>query len=179
MSLSMHALAVGSFAPMLGALSRVLDKSAAHARDAKVDLAKLVGARLAPDMFTLRQQVQLACHHARDAVVRLTGGEGKPAEDIGDRFEDLKDRIAQTLAFLEATPESAFAGAAERHIVLPMQGTPIVFEMKGAEFLRDWALPHFYFHVVTAYDLCRHVGVPIGKPDYMGGVGKYIRRPAG
>jgi hypothetical protein len=169
-------LALETFVPMLRSLSRVLDKGAEHASAKNLELAGFVDARLAPDMFTLRQQVQLACHHATDAAVRLAGQEGTAPKDIGEGFEDLKIRILETIEQLQGAGPGAFEGAEDRKIVLPLPGADMVFEMTGYQFLRDWALPHFYFHVVTAYDILRHEGVDIGKRDYMGNVGGYIRQ---
>jgi hypothetical protein len=176
-TLSIHSLAIDSFAPMLRSLANMLDKGAEHANARKLDPAALVQGRLAPDMYTLRQQVQLACHHARDAVARLTGREGAPPEEIGLAWSDLKARIQTTIALLQETRAGAFEGAEDRTIVIPVSGADMVFEMTGYPFLRDWALPHFYFHVVTAYGILRHNGVDIGKRDYMGNVGRYFRKP--
>jgi hypothetical protein len=120
--------------------------------------------------------VQLACYHAEDAVARLTGNEGGPPEDIGEAFPDLGARIQTTIEILQGMPASAFDGAEDREIIIPGPSAGMVFEMTGYQFLRDWALPHFYFHVVTAYDIVRHLGVEIGKRNYMAGVGGYIRR---
>jgi uncharacterized protein len=177
MSLTMHTLAMGSFIPMLQSLSHVLDKGAEFATAKSLAAKALADARLAPDMYTLRQQVQLSCHHAKDAVGRLTGAEGTQRVDVDEAFPELKARVRATLEVLEAAPASAFEGAEARTIVIPMPGGEMVFEMTGYQFLRDWSLPHFYFHVVTAYDILRHLGVPIGKPDYARGVGAYIRKP--
>ncbi len=176
MSISIYDLATSSFIPRLRTLSALLDKAADHARDRSLDIATLVQGRLAPDMYTLRQQVQFACYQAKDGVARLTGEDGGPPDDIGDGLADLVARIQETVELLEATPTIAFEGAEERTIIIPIPGGDMIFEMTGYQFLRDWALPHFYFHVVTAYDILRHLGVEIGKRDYMRGVGGYIRK---
>jgi hypothetical protein len=175
MSISVHAIASGTFVPMLRSLSRVLDKGAAHADAKKFDPAVLVKARLAPDMFTLAQQVQLACHHAKDAMARLTGQDPPQYGSADETFDELKARIRSTIEALESTPAAAFEGAEDRDVVIPLPGGEMAFEMKGYQLLRDWALPHFYFHVVTAYDILRHNGVDIGKRDYVGNVSGYLR----
>lgn len=176
MSILILDVAIDTFVSGLRSLSAVLDKGAAHAEAKSMALAVLVQARLAPDMYTLRQQVQLACYQATDAVARLTGGDGGPPEAIGEGFSDLTARIQETIELLQRTPATAFEGAEQRTIMIPVQGAEVVFEMTGFQFLRDWALPHFYFHVVTGYDILRHIGVEIGKRDYMRNVGRYIRK---
>ena len=117
----------------------------------------------------------VACHHARDFVARVTGQEPTGFDVAEESLAQLKARIAATIAFLRKLPAAAFEGADERDIVMPLQCT-LVLEMKGHQFLRDWALPHFYFHVVTAYDILRHSGVDIGKQDYLGHIGYAIRQ---
>jgi hypothetical protein len=172
MKVSMHDMAVGSFVPMLESLSEVLDKGAEHAGSAKLDL---VNARLAPDMYTLAQQVQLACHHARDGTSRLTGKGGAAIEDAEASFAGFKAQIARTLDFVRGATAAAFEGAEERDCSVEVPGD-LVIRMNGLQLLRSWSLPHFYFHVVTAYDILRHNGVDIGKKDYLSQVGGLIRR---
>ncbi len=172
MTLSMHDMAVGSFVPMLQSLSEVLDKGAEHAQSAKLDL---VSARLAPDMFTLAQQVQQACHAAKDAISRLTGKGAAATEDAETTFAGFKAQIARTIEFVRGATAAAFEGAEERDCSIDIPGGNMVIEMNGVQLLRSWSLPHFYFHVVTAYDILRHNGVNIGKKDYLSQVGAFIR----
>ena len=174
MTITMYTMAVDSFAPMLASLSAILDKAAAHAADTSADLAN---ARLAPDMFSLAQQVQSACHHAQDGVGRLTGRPPSQPEPVGATLDDLKKRIAETVAYLNSVDPAAFAGAEARDCGIEIPGT-IVIDMNGLQFLRAWALPHFYFHLVTAYGILRSQGVTIGKQDYLSQVAAFIRPAA-
>ncbi len=176
MKISMYTMAVETFAPMLRSLSSLLDKGAEHARAAKSDPEALMEARLAPDMYTLAQQVQLASDHATGAIARLLGQEPPKFENNEKTFDDLRARIARAIEYVQRARESAFEGAEVREIRIPIPAMSIEFQMNGLQFLRDWALPHFYFHVVTAYDILRHKGVEIGKRDYMPHVGGYIRQ---
>ena len=179
MKTSIYTFAAETFVPMLRSLSGVLDKGAEHARAQKSDPDALVNARLAPDMYTLGKQVQLACDQAMDATARLAGQNAPQFENNEKTLDDLKARIAKTVEYVNSARESAFEGAENRKITIPIPENNIEFEMNGLQFLRDWALPHFYFHVVTGYDILRHNGVTIGKIDYMSGVGKYIRPLSG
>jgi hypothetical protein len=174
MTLSMHALSVEVFADMLGDLSKILDKAAEHARAEGIDPAALVGARLAPDMFDLAQQLQAACHQAVNGTAHLAGVEPPTFEDNEKTLDALKARIARTIDYVSGFDAQALEGAEERHIVIP---TPFdfVFEMNGLQLLKDWALPHFFFHVTTAYDILRHKGVVIGKQDYLSHAAAFIR----
>jgi hypothetical protein len=174
MSFSFHATAAGTFTGMLGSLSKILDKAGEYAVAEGWNTAKLPDARLAPDMFPLTKQVQIACDHAKNAMARLAGQEPPRFADEEQTVGDLKDRIARCLAFVKSVPESAFDGAEDRRIVIPLFND-LVLDMKGAQLLRDWFLPHFYFHVVTAYDILRHTGVPLGKLDYMSHIGGSVR----
>src|ERR1700744_6268074 len=171
----MHAFSVGTFVPTLRSLSGVLAKGQAHARETGADLEALAVARLAPDMFTLAQQIDIACHQARSGAVVLTGGGWPDFQAGGPSFDGFERHIGKTIAELEAAPGAAFEGAAERPLQIPIVDGGIVLEMTGLQFLRDWILPHFYFHVVTAYDILRANGAPLGKLDYMAHVGYAIR----
>jgi len=174
--ISLYAMAIETFAPMLRSLSNILDKGAEHAKAKSLDSAALVKARLAPDMYTLAQQVQLACDHAKDSTARLIGQESPRIENNEQTLDELKARIARTIDYLQKVRATAFEGADDRVITIPIPANDMEFEMNGVQFLRDWAMPHFYFHVVTAYDILRHSGVEIGKRDYMSHVGGYIRQ---
>ncbi len=179
MSLFVHTLAFETFVPALRTLSKLLDKGAAHATEKKLDPSVLVGARLAPDMLSLAAQVRLACHHASDATSRLAGKGATTYGGDDATIDEMQARIERTVEFLRSIPLAAFDGADDREVVIPLTGAEKDFHMTGFELLRDWALPHFYFHFVTAYDILRHNGVDIGKRDYMSGIGRYIRPRAG
>ena len=173
----LYAFSVQTFVDALTDLSGVLDKGLAHAHAKKIDPDTLATARLAPDMYTLIQQVQVACDHAKSATARLAGQEPPKMEDNEKTFDALKARIAKTIAYVKSVPESAFAGAEERKITVPLFGD-LVLAVNGAQLLKDWTLPHFYFHVVTAYDILRHQGVEIGKREYLAHIGPLIRQKA-
>jgi hypothetical protein len=175
MTFSMHSLAIETFAPMLRNLAKLLDKAAEYASAKKFDSAVLVNARLAPDMFPLSRQVQIAADHAKYAVARLTGQEGPRFEDDERTIDELKARIAKTLDYIESARPAAFEGAADRDIKVSMPNG-LIIEAKGFQYLRDWAFPHFYFHIVTAYDILRHNGLEIGKRDYLSHSGSFLRR---
>ncbi|HZF29818.1 MAG TPA: DUF1993 domain-containing protein [Gammaproteobacteria bacterium] len=172
MRLTIHDMAVNTFASMLESLSEVLAKGAEHGKKANLDL---VDARLAPDMFTLAQQVQQACLYARDCVSRLTGKGGAEMPKAETSFDGCKRQIHDTIGFVRGVPASAFEGAEERDCSIEIPNG-MVIEMDGVRLLRSWSLPHFYFHVVTAYDILRHHGVQIGKQDYASQVGAFIRK---
>ena len=175
MKISIYTMATETFVPMLGSLSTNLDKGVELTKAKNFDGAVLVNARLAPDMFSLARQVQIACDHAKGAAARLTGQEPPRFDDNEQTLDDLKARIAKTVAYVQSVPATAYEGAEDRQIEFPLPNN-LLLEMNGLEFLRDWALPHFYFHVVTAYDILRHNGVDIGKRDYLSHVGRHIRQ---
>ena len=85
----------------------------------------------------------------------------------GGFFDELKARVAKTLAFIGGLDAAAFAGSEPREIVL-RPGTPKERTLDGQSYLLHYGLPQFFFHVTTVYALLRHNGVEIGKRDYMG-----------
>ena len=173
MKFSIHDLSSGTFVPVLQSLSRIIDKAVQQAAEKKIDAAALPHARLAPDMYPLVKQVQIACDTAKDAVGRLTGQKPPRFEDNEQTLDDLKERVVKTIDYLQGVNSTDFEGAETRAILFPLIEN-LVFDSNAFEYLRDWALPHFYFHVVTAYDILRHDGVEIGKRDYLSHTGIHI-----
>ena len=171
-------LAIDTFVPALRTLAGVLDKGAEYAREKGIDPDALLKERLAPDMFPLSSQIQLACYHAKDGSARATGRDPAKIEIKELTFDQHKTLIASTVDTLRAADAAAFAEAAKRKVEVSLSGGR-VFESNGLEFVQHWSIPHFYFHVVTAYDILRHLGVPLGKRDYMSGISAgYVRQTA-
>ena len=153
----------------LNALSAVLDKAAAHAAAKKVDPSVLLGWRLAPDMFALARQVQAACDQAKNGSARLAGVEPPKFEDYETTLDQLKERIAKTVAFVKGLDAKAIDASVEREITFPLGGQN-KGQMKGAAYLDHFVLPNFYFHLTAAYAVVRHFGVDVGKRDFLGAI---------
>ena len=176
MSFTMYSMAMDTFVPLLGTLSTLLDKGAEHMKAKGYKPDALAEARLAPDMFPLTKQVQIACDQAKSVAARLTGQEPPRFEDNEQTLDELKTRIRRTLDYLERAFERV-PGRRDSSGGLPAHGG-YELDMDGVQYLRDWALPNFYFHVVTAYDILRSQGVQIGKQDYLAHAGYAIRGKA-
>src|SRR4051812_21206394 len=177
MPITLHDLAIDTFVHMLGDLSHVLDKAARHAQARSFPVDDLVRFRLSPDMLPLSTQVYLACFHAKDGPARLLGQEaGMPERGLQENFEQLGARIKATLEHLRGVPKAEIDAADQRKITITVNPER-VFELTGFQLIRDWTLPHFYFHVVTAYDILRAAGVELGKRDYVPHVTAYLRKP--
>jgi hypothetical protein len=166
MKISMHTMVVDQCSMILANLSKILDKGAAHAEAKKFDTSVLVNARLAPDMFPLARQVQVASDMVKNGVARLAGQEAPKYEDNEKTIEELKARLAKTIDYIKSVPASAFEGSEDRDIKIPLRDR--VIEMKGLPYVRNWVLPNFYFHATMVYALLRHNGVDLGKPDFLG-----------
>lgn len=166
MKISMHTMAVDQCAHLLGNVSKLLDKGLAHAQAKKFDPDVLVNARIAPDMFPLAKQVQIASDMVKHGVARLAGQEAPRFEDNEKTIEELQARIEKTIAYIRSVPAQALEGSEDRDIKIPLRDRAI--EMKGLAYLRNWVLPNFYFHVTMVYALLRHNGVDIGKRDFLG-----------
>jgi hypothetical protein len=166
MSTTIHELSVATFVRMLTQLHALLDKAAAYAEQRKIDPRVLVDARLYPDMFPLSRQVQIACDFAKGCSARLAGVDVPKHEDNEKTFEELKARITKTLDFVRSVRPEQLVGAEERTVVHPMRNMTVT--LKGLPYLARFALPNFYFHVATAYDILRHNGLELGKRDFVG-----------
>jgi hypothetical protein len=177
MSITLHDLAIETFVHMLGDLSHVLDKAAKHAQARNFPVDDLAKFRLSPDKLPLSTQVYLACFHASDGPARLLGKEaGMPERGLQENFEQLGARIKATLDQLHGLPRAEIDAAEQRKVTITTSPERM-FELTGFQLIRDWTLPHFYFHVVTAYDILRAAGVDLGKRDYVPHVAAYLRKP--
>lgn len=168
MPISMSSASLPILRTMLRNLDYILDKGQAHAQARKFDPQVLCSARLAPDMLPLSKQIQIACDAAKNGVARLSGVEAPKFEDDEATIEDLKARIARTLAWLETVPAARLDGTEDKEITFPV-GREATRTMKGEAYLKHWMLPNLFFHVTTAYALLRHNGVDLGKADYLVG----------
>ena len=165
MSLSIYETTVNTFRRMLRGLDRELQSAVDYAKARAFEPDRLLTGRLAPDMFELTRQVQIACDLAKGAGSRLAGIEIPKHADDETSIVELRARIARVLAFLDTLPREAIDGAAGRDIVLSVQGRELRFA--GADYVNQWALPNFYFHCSMAYALLRQQGVPLGKRDFL------------
>jgi len=166
MALSMYQASAPRFANLLKNLSAILDKAQAHVDAKNIDAAALTTYRLFPDMFPLTRQVQIACDAAKGAVARLAGVEVPKHADTEQTFAELKARIARTIDFINTIKPAQIDGSEGKEILLKLGGKEVKFT--GMQYLLGHALPNFYFHVTTAYNVLRHNGVEIGKRDYIG-----------
>lgn len=168
MSLSMYQASVPIFVRQFAALTAIIDKAQAFAKDGGLDEAGFVDARLAPDMRNFAAQVQIATDGAKGGIARLAGVEVPAFADTETTFDELKERIAKTVAFIEGVPAASVDGSEDKAIEFAIGD----YEMKfvGQPYLLHFVLPNFFFHVTTAYGILRHKGVPIGKIDFLGGI---------
>jgi hypothetical protein len=166
MSLTMYQASIPAFVRMLGNLSAILDKAAVHAEAKKIDPAVFVNARLAPDMFPLSRQVQIATDMVKGCAARLAGIEVPRYEDNETTFAELQARIDKTKAFIQSVNASQIDGSEKRPITLKFGSRELSF--LGQPYLLDFVLPNFHFHLSMTYAILRHNGVEIGKKDYVG-----------
>jgi hypothetical protein len=162
----MYEASVAVFSARLKALSDILSAAEQNAVDRKIDPQVFLTSRLAPDMFALTRQVQIATDHAKGAPSRLAGREVPKYEDNEASFADLQARIAKTLELLASFSPAEFDGSDDRMIELKLGQREI--SMPGMQYLLHLAMPNFYFHVTTAYDILRHNGVPLSKAMFLG-----------
>jgi hypothetical protein len=166
MSLSMYEASAPVFTRMLNNLTAILKKAEASAEARKIDPAVLINDRLAPDMFPLTRQIQIATDAAKGCVARLAGVEIPSYPDTEASFADLYERIAKTIAFIGSVDAASMEGSADKSYTIKMRTGDLT--VTGRELLLNMANPNFYFHMTTTYLILRHNGVDIGKPDFLG-----------
>jgi len=166
MTVSMYDVSIPIFALSLNNLAAILDKASGHAEVKKVEPNVLPATRLIADMLPLSAQVQIGCDTAKGAAARLAGLEAPKHEDTEATIEELKARVAKTLVFLKSIKPEQLAGAETREIVLQFPQATMKFT--GLNYLTNFVLPNFFFHVTMAYALLRKNGVDLGKRDFLG-----------
>lgn len=165
---SLYDITLPVFISQLGNLSKILEKAREHADASGISHAELLEARLAPDMLPLTKQVQIASDTARGVAVRVGGVAPKPMEDTEKTFDELQARITATINYLKAVPASTFDGKDANPVTMKFGPREFTFPTSTA-YVLNFALPNFYFHATTAYDILRHKGAPLGKRDFLGG----------
>jgi len=170
----LYELTVPAYANGLRALSAQLDKALAWGADNGVGELQLVVARLAPDMFPLAAQVRSTCSQAIQPPMRLGAADAPALTDDATDFAGLQAQIAATLTWLDTVDAAVLDSDPDRPVSFDLPNG-MAFDMTARTYVRDWAQPQFYFHLVAAYAILRHMGVPLGKADYVGYVTRYLR----
>jgi hypothetical protein len=168
MSFAIHDASAPLFVRALQNLSALLTKGEAWAKDKGIDPVVLLQSRLAPDMHPIPRQVQIACDAAKGAAARLSQSEVPSHPDTETTFDELRQRIATTIAFVNSIAADKYSGAEDRIITIPTPNQE--FKMPGGMFLTGFAIPNLMFHVSMTYAILRHNGVPVGKLDFLGGI---------
>jgi hypothetical protein len=166
MALSFYDISVPVFLRGLGQLSHLLDKGLAHAQASGIDPAVLVNARLAPDMYPLSGQIQSASDASKLGTARIAGLTAPSFPDTETTYPELQARVAKTVDYLQSVDRALVDGFEDRPVTMKARGNELSFTAQ--RYLLQFALPNFFFHVTTAYDVLRHSGVPLGKMDYLG-----------
>ena len=166
MSITMYSASVPVFVRMLGNMGQWLTMAQAHADAKKFDAGVFLGTRLAPDMLPFVKQVQIACDSAKFCVARLAGVDGPKFDDTEASLAELQTRIAATITFMKSVPAAQVDGTESKDVVIPRRTGSMT--LKGEDYLKHYATPNVYFHVMTVYALLRHNGVELGKGDYLG-----------
>jgi hypothetical protein len=169
MSLNMSDVSVPAFVRGLKVLSTLLKKGEEHAEQAGMVPEVLLGARLADDMLPLSAQVQRASDTSKFALQRISGGDAPKFADDETSFQQLQERIANTIAYLESVDAAQLDAGVSREVTLNWGSSGVSFT--GESYLLTFALPNFYFHIATAHGILRSKGVNIGKLDYLGPFG--------
>ena len=156
---------IGQMKKQLGQLDKWLDAAAAYAQEKKFDPNLVLSYRLAPDQFPLVRQIQSSCDTAKLVAARLAGKDAPSHPDTEQTLDEVHARVRAVIGYLDGFSAADFAGAATRVISLPRWEGKF---MTGADYLLEHAVPNFFFHLSHSYAILRHIGVPLGKRDYLG-----------
>lgn len=162
---AMHHTIVLEFKKLLRGVDGWLDKAVAFAATKKFDPSSLLQARLAPDMFPLVRQIQAVCDQAKYAAGRTTGKDMPAHPDTEQTIDELRQRIASVISYLDGFSPSDWAGVDDRSVTTPRwEGK----SMTATNYFVEHALPNFFFHLSMTYAILRENGVDVGKRDFLG-----------
>jgi uncharacterized protein len=164
--MSLYATTVPLLVHGLKAMGKILQKAEAHCAARKIDPAVMLGMRLAPDMFALTRQVQIMTDAAKGCGARLSQVDNPSFPDTESSFAELQARLQRCIGFLEGLDQAAIDGAVTRDVTVKIAGKDTA--VPAVEYVNRMALPNYFFHMTTAYNILRHNGVELGKGDFLG-----------
>lgn len=162
----MYAQSVPFLLKNIGSITKILKKAEAFCDARKLDKTVVLNLRTYPDMLTLTTQILIMCDQAKGCAARLSGTDIPSYPDVEKTFEEIYARIDKTADFIKSIDAKKFDGAATRTLKLKVGGKDI--ELNGSDYLNGAVWPNHYFHMATAYNLIRSIGVEIGKGDFLG-----------
>ena len=162
----MYAQSVPFLLKNLGSITKILKKAETFCDARKLDKSVVLNLRTYPDMLTLTQQIQIMADQAKGCAARLSGTDIPSYPDNEKTFEEIYARIDKTADFIKSIDAKKFDGAATRTVKLKVGGKDI--ELNGSDYLNGAVWPNHYFHMATAHNLIRSIGVEIGKGDFLG-----------
>ena len=159
--------AISVLPKLLSNLEHILRKAEVNAEERGIDPQIFLNARLAPDMWPLKKQVQVVASFVKMAPHRVVGTEPPSYEDKEETFEELYALLARAKADFDVVPSANLEGKEGREFTLKIG--PREMEFTGISYVSGFSIPQIHFHTTTAYNILRHNGVPLGKFDYFGG----------
>jgi hypothetical protein len=167
MTTSLYDLSVPTFLQTVRAVGGFLDRAAKHCSETGADPDDFVHARLFADMAPLHFQIEAVWHHSVWGLEAVKTGVFAPPALVGPvPFAQLQAMMGKAETALEAfSPEEVNRWAGKD---LDLQIGPRRLAFTAENLILSFSLPNFHFHAVTAYDILRMRGVPLGKRDYEG-----------
>ena len=162
----MYAQSIPFLLKNLASITKILKKAEAFCDARKLDKSVVLALRTYPDMLTLTRQILIMCDQAKGCAARLSGTDIPSYPDVEKTFEELYARISKTVEFINSIDAKKFDGAATRTVSLKVGGKDI--ELNGSDYLNGAVWPNHYFHMATAHNLIRSIGVEVGKGDFLG-----------
>lgn len=173
MSIEFYDASVACYQQTLAAVDMFLHKSLMHCQENNLDPETALENRIHPDMRPLRYQLQASVHHSVNAMIAFEHGHFAPPANLPDsNYRALQDLVKSALTTLDAYSRAGVNALAENRVIFTLGDKQLPFTADN--FLLSFSLPNFYFHVTTAYDIFRALGVPVGKRDYLGAL-KFTR----
>ena len=164
-TISLYDISIKQMTKMLENLSHFLEKSTQHAQAKKIEMDVFLQTRLIADQFPLVKQIQTACDSAKLCASRLSGKTAPVNEDTETTYDEIQKRIKSTVSYLKTITSADLKEYETKKIEFAFNKGKY---LTGFDYVTQFAIPNFYFHLTTAYSILRANGVDVGKMDYMG-----------
>ena len=166
MSNTLYDLSVPMFIHNMEMLIKILGKGESYVVKKKLDPKLLIDSRLIVDMYSIPRQIQISTDMVRKGIGRLAGKEAPSFKDNEQTFQQLQKRLERTINFLKKIKPKDMEGAETKKIEFLIRDRQFKFD-RGDEYLIQWIIPHFFFHMTTTYNILRANGVNLGKRDFV------------
>lgn len=170
--MNLYDQSVATYRSRLNTLSGLIAKAETHA-----DGEALLNATLAQDMHPLATQIKFVTEIPGDTVKRLGVRDNDWSLEAPTTFAEAKALVAKAAQLLDGISAQELPSPDTR-VEFSIGDGAYNFEMSAEEYVREFSLPNFYFHLSMVYAILRMKGLEIGKAEFIPHMMAYFKAPS-